>query len=155
MSTKYLLMIAGCLMMVPCLGCGPGGPELGAVEGTVIMDNEPLPNASVVFIPENGRPAGARTDEEGHYELNFTEGRQGAMLGPAKVLITTVRDPGTDEEGNPIPGSPETVPKRYNTQTELTFTVKEGHNTADFKLSSEGELAAPDALIQESTEETE
>jgi hypothetical protein len=42
----------------------PGGPEIASVEGTVTMDGNPLPNASVVFIPPAGRPAGARTNAE-------------------------------------------------------------------------------------------
>ena len=106
------------------------------------MDGKPLPKASVVFIPENGRPAGAITDENGRYVLNFTEGREGAIPGKNKVLITTKRDPGKDVDGNVLPASPETVPMKYNTQTELTFVVQDGKkNQANFDLSSEGPLA--------------
>jgi hypothetical protein len=109
------------------------------------MDGEPLPNASVVFIPESGRPAGARTDERGHYVLTFSEGRKGAMLGKHKVQVWTGTDPGETDDGEPIPGSPETVPKRYNAQTELEFTVKAGGTKeADFALTSEGDLPDSD-----------
>ena len=68
--------------MPPCLyvmllglvtGCSSSGPEIASVSGRITMDGKPLANATVVFIPENGRPAGARTDADGKYVLNFTE----------------------------------------------------------------------------------
>lgn len=132
----------GVLVSAISAGCGPSGPAIAEVEGTVMLDGKPLPMASVVFIPENGRPAGAITDENGHYVLNFTEGRQGAIPGKNKVIITTKRDPGKDADGNMLPASPETVPMKYNAQTELTFVVEDGkRNIADFKLDSEGPIA--------------
>lgn len=128
-------------------GCGEEGPDIAYVTGQIKMDGEPLPNATVVFIPmSGGRPAGARTDENGEYELNFGSGRQGAMLGENKVRITTLSDPMEDEEGNMMPGSPEKVPMQFNTATELRFTVEPGkENIANFDISSEGEL--PDNAV--------
>jgi hypothetical protein len=122
-------------------GCGPSGPDIASVEGTVTMDGKPLPNAAVVFIPENGRPAGATTDEQGHYVLNFTSGRKGAIPGKNTIRITTLRDADTKEDGTPIPASPETIPMKYNAATELTFDVKDGErNVANFDLKSGGSL---------------
>jgi len=131
-------------LAVACAGCGPGGPEIASVEGTVTMDGKPLPNAAVVFIPENGRPAGATTDSEGHYALNFTAGRQGAIPGTNTVRITTERDPSETEDGTPIPASPETVPMKYNAASELEFTVEAGkNNVANFDLVSGGPIQPP------------
>ena len=145
MYLKYCVVLGTCLLVLACLGCGPGGPAIESVEGTVTLDGKPLPNASVVFVPENGRPAGATTDSQGHYVLTFTEGRQGAMLGKHKVRISTASDPSETPDGEPIPGTPETIPMKYNAQTELEFTVEAGKkNTADFDLSSEGEIAEQD-----------
>lgn len=126
-------------------GCGPGGPEIASVEGRVTLDGEPLANAAIVFIPEDGRPAGATTDKDGHYVLNFTEGRSGAIPGKNLVRVTTVRDAGETEDGTPIPASPERIPMKYNAQSELSFDVKPGEkNVANFDLKSGGPLAAPD-----------
>ena len=86
-----MVMFGGALALS---GCGEDGPELGRVEGTVTMDGKPLPNASVVFVPENGRPAGATTDAQGKYVLNFTAGREGALLGKNTVRISTSRGNG-------------------------------------------------------------
>ena len=120
-------------------GCGPSGPEIASVSGRIIMDGKPLANATVVFIPENGRPAGANTDQDGNYVLNFAQGRKGAIPGTNTIRIMTLRDPDQDENGQTIPGSPETVPSRYNTESELTFDVESGKkNVANFELKSTG-----------------
>ena len=145
MYVKQCVGLGVCLLVVACIGCGPGGPEIAPVQGTVTMDGDPLPNASVVFVPENGRPAGATTDSQGRYKLTFSEGREGAMLGKHKVRISTASDPSETPGGEPIPGTPETIPMKYNALTELEFTVKAGEpNTADFELESEGEIADQD-----------
>ena len=107
------------------------------------MDGVPLPNATVVFVPENGRPAGANTDQNGNYVLNYAQGRKGAIPGTNTIRIMTMRDADQDENGTTIPGSPETVPSRYNTESELTFEVEPGkRNVANFDLKSKGEEKA-------------
>lgn len=106
-----------------------------------MMDGKPLPYATVVFNPENGRPAGARTDKDGHYVLNFNEDRRGAIPGKNKVMITTATEAAIDEDGNPIPASGEKVPSQYNVASTLEFVVEKGkHNVADFNLESKGEI---------------
>ena len=133
------------LAVASCLGCGPQGPEIARVEGTVTLDGIPLPNAAVVFIPENGRPAGATTDQSGRYALTFTRGRKGALLGRHRVRITTARDPSETPDGQPIPGVPESIPVNYNSQSKLEFIVVGGKtNIADFPLKSGGELPEKD-----------
>ena len=107
------------------------------------MDGKPLANATVVFIPENGRPAGASTDANGNYVLNFSQGRKGAIPGKSTIRITTQRDPTPgDDNVKSIPGSKETIPARYNAASELEFTVKPNKkNVADFDLKSGGPIA--------------
>jgi len=110
------------------------------------MNGKPLANATVVFVPENGRPSGATTDKEGRYVLNFAGSRQGAIPGTSTVRIMTFRDADQDENGQTIPGSPETVPSRYNTESTLTFAVEpKKNNVANFDLTSEGRLAKRDS----------
>jgi hypothetical protein len=129
------------LLTLGCLGCGPTGPEIARVEGTVKMDGKPLEDAAVVFIPENGRPAGSRTDKDGHYVLNFSEGRAGAIPGKSSVRITTAREASETADGKPIPAAAETIPMKYNTQSELVFTVEPGKkNIANFDLVSGGSV---------------
>ena len=128
------------LITITMSGCGKAGPKIASVQGTVTLDGAPLPYAAVVFNPENGRPAGATTDDSGKFALNFTQGRQGALLGTHRVIITTRRDPWRDKQGNIQPGSGEKLPSKYNTQTTLTFTVEDGKpNIANFDLESSGD----------------
>jgi len=108
----------------------------------VTLDGKPLPNATVVFIPENGRPAGARTDADGNYVLNFTEGRRGAIPGHNSVRISTLREAEKDENGKTVvPASPETIPMEYNAASTLSFAVEpKKKNVANFDLKSGGKV---------------
>ncbi len=127
------------LALVVC-GCGSSGPEIASVSGRVTMDGKPLANATVVFIPENGRPAGATTDADGNYVLNFAQGRRGAIPGKNAIRISTQRDPTPgDENTKGIPGSKETIPPKYNAVSELSFDVEpKKRNVANFDLKSGG-----------------
>lgn len=129
------------LLLLMIFGCGPSGPPIASVTGRVTMDGKPLANAAVVFIPENGRPAGATTDADGNYELNFSQGRRGAIPGKNSIRISTLRDPTPGDENGKggIPGSKETIPTRYNEESELSFEVEpKKHNVANFDLKSGG-----------------
>jgi hypothetical protein len=145
-SLRYLrfLLFYSALPMMPlvCVGCSSGGPEIAHVSGRVTMDGKPLAHATVVFIPEDGRPAGARTDADGRYTLNFTEGRRGALPGKNSVRITTQREAEQDENGKTVvPASPETIPMEYNAASMLEFTVEpKKKNVANFELKSGGKV---------------
>lgn len=126
-------------------GCGgPDGPDLATVEGTVTLDGEPLPDASVTFTPTEGSPSYGRTDEQGHFQLTYTRQRQGAELGEHVVEIRTYRG---GPEGDPN-RTPEKVPAQYNLNAtdnpDMKRTVEAGHNEFTFELSSEGEIIDPE-----------
>jgi hypothetical protein len=137
-TIRFLLLILSTCFL---LGCGPGGPDIASVEGTVTMDGKPLANAMVLFIPPEGRPAGARTNAEGKYELNFSGGRKGTMPGLNKVRISTQAEAYTDDSGKSHPGSKETIPEQFNQLSKLEFQVEPGkRNIADFQLESKGKV---------------
>jgi len=109
-------------------GCGRPEVELASVTGTVTLDGKPLGNAFVQFVPSlGGRAAGGATDETGHYELDYSAQDKGALVGTAKVLIST---------GDPESGRKEMVPPKYNRKTELTAEVGPGANVLNFDLQS-------------------
>jgi hypothetical protein len=111
-------------------GCQQSEVELGAVEGKVTMDQQPLPDATIRFIPvAGGRSALGRTDTEGHYEMLYTATADGALVGSMRVEITT-GDPDNPKE------FPETVPAKYNLYSELKADVKSGSNELNFELTS-------------------
>ena len=131
-----LLMIALMLQV----GCGPSGPEIASVQGTVTMDGKPLPNAIIMFVPEGGRPSVSETDANGKYVLEFSGGRKGAIPGINRVEINTGRL-AYEKDGKNYPAVKESVPVQYNRLTTLEFNVEAGkNNTADFALKSGGKI---------------
>jgi hypothetical protein len=132
---------------VAAAGCGGGAgdrPELVDVEGVVTLDGTPLPEASVVFIPENGPPSYGLTDENGEYSLSHSDDADGAMIGKHKVRIFTFREAEEDEEGNRTERVPERVPEKYNTRTELTAEIgPDSDEPVNFDLKSDGKVVQP------------
>ena len=112
------------------VGCGGGDVELGGVQGTVRLDGKPLPDATVKFVPEGGgRTAYGMTDAEGRYQLQYSAGSSGGLVGPTRIEVTTL-DPDNPKL------RPETVPSIYNTGSVLRENVLSGDNTLDFDLKS-------------------
>lgn len=142
-----LILHSGVLLLLPLLaGCGASadGPELTSVSGTVTLDGQPLPDASVVFMPaDGGRSAFAQTDSDGWYELGYTTTGMGTPPGEYIVSISTYREPGEDPDtGQMTPEVPETVPSPYNRPSTLRITVPA--DEYDFALeSSAGEVIQP------------
>lgn len=132
---------AGSLLLAGLAGCTGGVddmPDIAEVYGTVTLDDEPLPDATVHFQPEEGRPSYGRTNAEGYYELYYKPGQEGAMIGEHTVSIRTY------QEGSPgEPEIPEKVPAQFNARTELTRNVASGGNEFNFELDSEGEIIQP------------
>ena len=82
--------ILGLLLLAAYLPCiaGCGGPTVRC-EGQVLLDGEPLPGATVMFIPEDGsRVATGRTDTEGYFRLTTFEPGDGALPGEHRVTVT-------------------------------------------------------------------
>jgi len=122
-----------CLSVVLLAGCGSSGPELATVSGVVTMDGAPLKHAFVTFVPEAGRPSFGGTDDNGHYELVYTNDRNGAIAGSHTVRVSTKR--ASDPE-NGTKAQPEIVPKKFNTQSQLKKSVEPGANVIDVELTS-------------------
>ena len=135
MRMLSVLLLFG-FLITSMLGCGTSGPEIATVEGTVTLDSKPLPEASVVFINQNGRPAAAWTDESGKYRLMFDENRSGAIPGDNLVRISTFRFGVVGK-----PGKKETIAMEYNVRSKLSFKVEPNKkNVANFDLKSGGKV---------------
>jgi len=119
-----LLLLAGLPVL---LGCSQTPEGVAEVTGTVTMDQEPLSNAVVTFIPvEGGRPSTGKTDESGAYRLVYTREAFGALTGEHDVEISTLESQGE-----------EIVPNKYNSKSQLTETVEPGSNEIDFDLTTQ------------------
>jgi hypothetical protein len=152
---KRGLAIAICSVALITTGGCNSGPPTGDVSGTVTMDGQPVTNAIVTFVPQNGgQNAIGKTDDSGKYEL-YRRGDRGALLGPHTVVITTVQEPSgpveeissdSDEYLKQATGGnrsdydraivKEPIPARYNKQSTLNAEVVKGQNTFDFALTS-------------------
>lgn len=117
-----------------CIGCGPSGPEMGHVFGTVTYEGKPLPTGTVSFVPEKeGLPmAYAQIQADGTYEASTKSLGRGVPVGSHRVMITAMTDGGSGEGGNLI----QLIPTRYggDRMSGLTAEVQEGENKIDFLL---------------------
>lgn len=134
-------------------GCG-SGPEarydevtLVSAAGVVTLDSQPLAQAVVTFEdPANGTFSFGVTDADGSYRLQFDSVKSGVTPGPKTVRISTSRriegltlqeESGETGTENPTAGkSPERVPARYNTRSELSVEVTSGESEYNFELKS-------------------
>lgn len=132
-SALIRVALASALALSGFVGCSKG-PPLGKVSGTITYEGKPVEQATITFthIGEE-RTAFARTDADGRYELTFTDGRSGALLGENAVSIETARF-GTDADGN-IVEFPETLPAKYHAESDLTRLIESGKQTIDFNLT--------------------
>lgn len=135
--------------LVFAAGCGSDEPyELAPVSGVVTLNNQPLSDATVTFVPtgqpgqggmaEVGPPSSAQTDTDGRFQLKTRDGKSGAVVGRHKVQITTVVDEGaSDNDQMDYRKMREQLPSKYNSQSTLTFDVPEdGTDGANFALNS-------------------
>jgi hypothetical protein len=80
------------LFLLPVLalsGCG-GKYKPVPVEGIVTLDGQPVPGATVLFVPEDagGRSASAMSDSEGNFQLTTYHEGDGALAGKYRVVVT-------------------------------------------------------------------
>lgn len=121
------------LAVVLVIGCSKGDLPLAQVEGVVLLDGQPLANATVEFQPEEGaakgRPSIGETGADGKYKLRFSRDQWGAAIGRHKVLITTYSPSGDGR-------FKERVPAAYNSNTTLVRDVEGRQNWLDFDLQT-------------------
>jgi hypothetical protein len=69
-------------------GCGSGEFQTYPVDGIITQDGKPLINASVEFYPDGGGGTSyGKTDEQGHFTLEYSSGKKGAIAGKHRVRI--------------------------------------------------------------------
>lgn len=134
-------------------GCGKPGPQVQYVEGMVLLDGEPVADATVVFVPQaaDGLTATGRSKADGRFTLTSVRGGKpngGALAGDYSVTFTKAdydlkkagktRD--DDLDGVPLIYF---IPQRYGDaeKSGLSATVGKGQNTGPefrFELVSDG-----------------
>jgi hypothetical protein len=137
MRSTFPLLCSVCL----AAGCG-GGRELGTVSGRITLDGKPLPDARVNFQPVGdmknpGIGSFGKTNANGEYSLTLIdESATGAVVGKHRVMIKAVTGGAGDPTDDKRRAGGDLVPPEYNIKSTLTFDVKPGHNTADWKVET-------------------
>jgi len=135
---RVLCAAAALLIALPFIaGCGGSGMDLQKVHGTVTLDGNPVEGAEVIFTPSGeGASSAGTTDATGAYTLYYSASEEGAVLGSHRVEIFKEVDPGdvdTVGESN----TENTIPAKYNIESELTEDVADGDNEINFTLTSD------------------
>ena len=148
LSCEYLSLFgksvsAVVLMLIVC-GCGgPEGPVTVTVKGTVSLDGKPVSSGQIIFNDVVGtEKAYAGVIKNGAFSFPSTVGQKKVSINsPQEVAGTSTivggipGDPVSTE--NPAPQILESIPPKYNDQTELTADVTtSGDNTFPFELTS-------------------
>jgi hypothetical protein len=129
----------GCVVLALAGCAGDPYSELGLVQvsGKVTLDGRPLANAKVAFEGEDKGSSIGITDSAGNYTLNYDSERAGVKPGP-KIVRITLAD--AEVEGGGVSegaeAKKESIPARYNTQSELKADVSASKRTFDFELKS-------------------
>ncbi|MCE9546053.1 MAG: hypothetical protein K8T25_11105 [Planctomycetia bacterium] len=126
-------------------GCGSDGVPRVAVEGNVLLDDKPVPFATIQFIPaaDTPGPLATATVIDGHYRLAKS---QGPPIGKLRVEIRTdygrLHPTESPEQivrqfgGAP----PDPIPARYHRDSILEATTEAGgSNVFSFSLTSKPE----------------
>lgn len=132
-ASRLQRTIASVVVCLAIAGCG-GEMKVAPVSGTVTLDGEPLERASVLFLPEKGRPSFGVTDEYGIYHLAYSRAENGAEVGDCTVKITA--SPPDGEEGKSAKKPLEKTGKRY-AEEPIVVTVEPKGNTIDIELTSQ------------------
>src|SRR5260370_41126683 len=88
------------LLLVLPLGCGKSY-KLAPVSGNVTLDNHPLANAEVRFIPSGNdkQPSSVgTTDSQGNYELHLENDKKAIGAVPAEYRVLISLDLRRDKE---------------------------------------------------------
>lgn len=123
--------IAGlAVLLVGTVGCG-GGESFPTVTGTVTLNNTPLEEGDILFVPVDGvkGPMPGKI-QAGRFEFK-------APLGKNRVEITSSRIvPGGAKGASGEPVAEETIPEEYHgPKSKLDADVTpSGPNTFEFKL---------------------
>ncbi|MCC6419062.1 MAG: hypothetical protein IT429_12580 [Gemmataceae bacterium] len=117
------------LGMVLLVGCSKETPK-ASVRGTVTLDKKPLKDGQIIFATPGKAPE-ALPIKDGKFEGTVE-------LGERKVEILSYKvAPAVKMEGEAAPTEPNKVnilPARYNTESQLRTTIKEG-GSPDLKFN--------------------
>ena len=143
-SAWWRLAIAGAALLI--VGCGGDRLPTAPVTGTVYLDDKPLSDALLTFMPERGQAANGTTTTDGTFTLTTYKEGDGAIPGRHLVVVNKYQNPPAKKAagkagllGLPAPPGKSLIPESYgDTATSgLQYEVVAGlDNVFELRLSS-------------------
>jgi hypothetical protein len=114
MCRYYRSSAAVLLLVLTAFQAGCGGADKPVkIQGTVTLDGQPLPGATVTFLPSKdtaGRIAAGRTESDGSFRLTTYKTDDGALRGQYQVTVVVAEEiPGSNVGGNPFEMDPKAM----------------------------------------------
>ena len=136
MTTPFrALSVFFCLCIVAIVSGCEGASSVGTINGTVLLDGQPLKEGLVKFVPVDGKGQTADgTIKDGKFSVK-------SSIGEMKVLFSAPKIVGKKKMYD-MPDAPsvdevkELIPDKYNVQTKFKITVKAGKQDENFELTS-------------------
>lgn len=124
---RSMILLAALLVLA---GCGGGSSQI-VVEGTVTLDNTPVADGDISFVPENQT---LRTEagkiQAGAYRLKAPPGKYKVEIRAMREIPGKKGPMGTEAVFEPI------IPPAYNEQSKLTADVSPDQKSFNFSLKS-------------------
>ena len=127
------------VLALALLGCS-SSRKSGQVSGKVTANGQPLSDIGVTFEPTGagaGQGSFGRTDDAGHYSLQFIDTNQsGALIGAHTVTFADMQNVGGADEPDAGPSLPRRKSRLPASVLDKPsqFEVKSGQNEANFDL---------------------
>jgi hypothetical protein len=143
MSRSSVLSLFGLLLIAAGCGSSPpkDKPEVAPVSGKLMQKGAPVADALVEFIPTTGAPSTARSNDQGEFELVYSDGTKGAKIGAHNVKVTVggivTGEQGGGGEAASKTAKPPTPPTLY--VIPMPVTVSPGPNTIDIPVPDKGQ----------------
>ncbi|MFI4876784.1 MAG: hypothetical protein ACIALR_15645 [Blastopirellula sp. JB062] len=129
-----LLTTAFCLPLA--IGCRYETERQGLVSGVVTLDDQPLENGSISFLPIDGKTATAGgIIKNGQFSISMPPGKKKVEIVGAKVIGQRAAYAG-DKNSPMVDVTKEIVPSQYNVSSQLVVDVATGENHEKFVLTS-------------------
>jgi hypothetical protein len=139
--TAILVGINGLVLATVLVALAGCGKPATAITGTVTLDGQPLPKATLEFFPVSGRGkvSFANADERGRYRADVSPSKLTVVITATKVVGKMKNSLAPD--GPLVDKYGSAIPERYSyrEQTPLTADpVEDKTTTIDFAITSSG-----------------
>lgn len=133
MRNGFGILAAAVLAAAAAAGCG--GSDTVTVSGVVKLDDQPIKDGVINFLPANGQGQTASSViKDGAFKATMKPGEMKVEVSASKVVgKKKMYDTG---DSPVVDVTEEIVPAKYNTKTELKHTAKGASQTVDFLLTT-------------------